>query len=116
MTTREKLMDTASELYERLSMMDKTDLADRILDNNGASQDDSDPDEGFFITMSNDQISSAIDELKKVLRDLRSNSEDEYDVILTGSEFDLLMESLDLMKSKHPDLADDISDIITKFM
>lgn len=73
MKSRKKLIDTV-ENYLRSATPDMVDKIERILDDNGASSDDSDPDEGMYVTMTNMDIQNAIWEIEDILID---SAEDE---------------------------------------
>lgn len=62
---RSKLIDELDWIYEKLCRRGLEDNAEDILTNNNASEDDSDPDEGFMVTMSNKDIQTAIREMKQ---------------------------------------------------
>lgn len=116
MNIRYDLLDQASELYGKLCNMGHSDLADQIMNDNGASPDDSDPDEGFFITMSNDQVYRAIDKLRSEIEYIKATSMDTYEVELSGKEFRVLMSSLKAAKKQDSNNAAIIDSIMQKFI
>ena len=64
---RKQLMEKLDKMYNRLMAEGNLEaqVEDILMDNN-ASEDDSDPDEGFMATMSDQDIMNAIEELKQV--------------------------------------------------
>lgn len=66
MANREQLIDKLDYWYDIVCGMGMASTAEDILFNNNASEDDSDPDEGFMVTMSDEDIANAIAELKEV--------------------------------------------------
>lgn len=56
--SREEYMDEIDKLIEESH---EYELIESILDQYGASEDDSDPDEGYYVTMSEDDLRRAYD-------------------------------------------------------
>lgn len=88
-TSRSSLIDTLSKLYDdSYTVYDMGDQVEEILERNGASEDDSDPDEGFFVTMSDRQLQESIYEIKNLFNG--SEHHDTYEIDLSDSELQLL--------------------------
>lgn len=62
--SREQLIDKLDEVYTRLCHEGLDYQAEDILINNNASDNDSDPDEGFMSTMSDSDLKKAIKEME----------------------------------------------------
>lgn len=62
---REKLIDKLDLIYEKMCKDGLESEAEDILVNNNASEDDSDPDEGFMATMSDYDLQNAITEMEQ---------------------------------------------------
>ena len=67
---REQLIDKLDEVYHRLCREGLDEHAENILINNNASENDSDPDEGFMTTMSDSDLRNAIKEMEAVYRSM----------------------------------------------
>lgn len=76
--SRIKLIDAIDEFY-REDEIDNYIIDDKtmedILDENGASEDDSDPDEGLYYSMSNEQLKNVFQIIRNYLK---TRDEDEY--------------------------------------
>ena len=66
MANREKLTDALDYWYDKVCGIGMDSEADDIILNNNASEDDSDPNEGYMVTMSDEDIANAIAELKAI--------------------------------------------------
>lgn len=62
--TRKQHMDAIEDI---LSDTGRYDLVESILDKHGASEDDSDPEEGYYVTMSDKDIEDAYNEILSAL-------------------------------------------------
>lgn len=62
--TREQLMDAIEDMLRDTG---KYELIEAILAQHGASEDDSDPEEGYYVTMSDKDIEDAYNEILSVL-------------------------------------------------
>ena len=66
-TSRQELMDLVDSIYEKCNYLGLQDEAEEIFRRNHASEDDSDPNEGFYKTMSNQDLENAYKELMNLL-------------------------------------------------
>lgn len=73
MTYRQQLMDAIIAHLDNATPSEMNNI-EKILDRHGASEDGSDPNEGFFVTMSDDDLQDALDEIEA-----RSNTDDDSD-------------------------------------
>lgn len=80
--TRIEYMDAIGDLIR--DNMQYIDTIESILDKYGASEDDSDPDEGYFVTMSDDDIRRAYDAIIDRLRE-NENPETQYNILIKQS-------------------------------
>lgn len=64
------------------------DTIEDILLSHGASEDDSDPSEGLFISMSDEDIRQALYDIMDAIDEATSTRE--YDVVLTGEDIRLI--------------------------
>jgi len=64
--SRYDYMDAIEDLMRKT---DQYELIESILDRHGASDDDSDPDEGYYVTMSDDDIKEAYNDIVDALSD-----------------------------------------------
>lgn len=60
-------MDLVDSIYEKCNYLGLQDEAEEIFRRNHASEDDSDPNEGFYKTMSNQDLENAYKELMNLL-------------------------------------------------
>ena len=60
-------MDLVDSAYKKCDEFGLIKDAERILDSNNASEDDSDPEEGFYKTMSNQDLENAYKQLTALL-------------------------------------------------
>lgn len=67
---REQLIDKLDQAYNELCREGFDEQAEYILINNNASDDDSDPDEGFMATMSDNDLRKAIKEMEALYSSL----------------------------------------------
>lgn len=65
---RKNLMDVLDDLYNKACEAGRDELAEEILTDNHASEDDSDPNEGYMSTMSDKDLTNAIAEFKRLLK------------------------------------------------
>lgn len=85
--TREQYMDAIDQMI-RLGRDE--DLIEEILMKHGASEDDSDPDEGFFVTMSDSDIQAAYEEILDIVSTrAQESSPDAYYRLLSGKRYAL---------------------------
>lgn len=63
---RSKLIDKIDELYDWLYDHDQGEAADSILDNAGASSDDSDPNEGMYKGMSDQNLQKVYNQFNRM--------------------------------------------------
>lgn len=75
-----------------------------ILLSHGASEDDSDPSEGLFVSMSDEDIRQALYDIMDAIDEATSTRE--YDVVLTGEDIRLIRIGLENYVIPHS-LADD---------
>lgn len=66
-TSRQELMDLVDSAYRKCDEFGLLKDAERILTLNNASEDDSDPAEGFYKTMSNKDLENAYKQLTSLL-------------------------------------------------
>lgn len=66
-TSRQELMDLVDSIYEKCNYLGLQDEAEEIFRRNHASEDDGDPNEGFYKTMSNQDLENAYKELMNLL-------------------------------------------------
>lgn len=64
--SRYDYMDAIENLQEQTREYEEIE---EILYKYGASEDDSDPDEGYFVTMSDEDLKAAYEEILKILQD-----------------------------------------------
>lgn len=71
---RGKLIDKIDLIYEKMCQRGLESEAEDILLNNNASEDDSDPYEGFMATMSDYDLQNAITEMEQAYSKVEPNS------------------------------------------
>lgn len=81
--TRNQLIDEIEEIRNDRKYDKFIGRIDGILDAHGASQDDSDPDEGFYITMDTRDIAAAFNEIHKLISTV-TEQEDDFRNIIDG--------------------------------
>ena len=86
--SRDELIAICDDLYDKLAAYD-SEYANRILDRYNASKNDSDP-EGFFSTMSDQDIQNAIQAFNKELNKYGPRNHPGDTVVLTSPMFDLV--------------------------
>ena len=74
-TTRQQLINELDHLYQKLYDFDSKNVwkVEDILKRNNASEDDSDPQEGMLVTMSNKDLVNSINEIKNLLPSIRTD-------------------------------------------
>lgn len=110
MSQRDKLIQRAEDLHRYLTEQeDLIEEVEEIFIRNGACEDDTDPDEGFFVTMSNQQIYNAIRDLVGLKN---SESRDTIELVLSSNEYTALFYALTEYKSKHPEYSNEINKVL----
>lgn len=72
---RKQLLSILDKWYARMSKSSNlASIAEDIIMNNNASEDDSDPDEGFMATMSDKDIRNAIIEMKQAYNKMTAST------------------------------------------
>ena len=85
--TREQYMDAIDQIIQDTR---EFGLIEAILTKHGASEDDSDPDEGYFVTMSDDDIQAAYKEiLDSVGERVQELNPDAYYKLLSSKQYAL---------------------------
>lgn len=90
--SRTRLIDKADELYSSAWKEGSGVEVEDIFNKYGASADDSDPQEGFFSTMTDSQLSAAIREVENLLYGPEENN---ITLVLGKKEANALKEILD---------------------
>ena len=91
--SRSQLIDKADELYTSAWKEGSGVEVEDIFNKYGASSDDSDPQEGFFSTMTDSQLSNAIREVENLL--YGDSEENNITLVLGKKEANALKEILD---------------------
>lgn len=91
--SRTRLIDKADELYSSAWQDGSGVEVEDIFNKYGASDDDSDPEEGFFSTMTDSQLSDAIREVENLL--YGDSEENNITLVLGKKEANALKEILD---------------------
>lgn len=65
--SRQELMDLVDSMYDKCNYLGLISEAEEIFRRNNASEDDSDPNEGFYKTMSNQDLENVYEELMNLL-------------------------------------------------
>lgn len=91
--SRTQLIDKADELYSSAWQEGFGVEVEDIFNKYGASADDSDPQEGFFSTMTDSQLSAAIREVENLL--YGDSEENNITLVLGKKEASALKEILD---------------------
>ncbi len=72
--TRSQLIDEIEEIRDDSKYDKFAGRIEAILDSHGASEDDSDPYEGFYVTMSMSDIAAALKEIHNLISQTDANS------------------------------------------
>lgn len=85
--TREEYMDAIDQVIQDTH---EFEVIEQILMEHGASEDDSDPDEGYFVTMSDDDLQAAYEEiLNRVGAQVQEFNPDAYYNLLSSKQYAL---------------------------
>lgn len=92
---REKLINRAWLLYRQLWDFEMQADADDIMLEHNAAEDDSDRKEGFFVTMSDNDIMEATRDLQARLDLAYEQRVETYELNLNDAQYNLLLNVLD---------------------
>lgn len=92
---RTKLIGELDSMYTKMYQNGLANEAEDILNNNNASEDDSDSNEGFMATMSDDDLQNAITEMKQAYSKVHPDSVQSMIYALTSRTLDVTYEYTD---------------------
>lgn len=100
--TREQLTGRAWLLYQQLCDYGMQADADDIMLAHGAAEDDSDTEEGFFVTMSDKDVVAAIRDMQSRLDEAMDRSYETYELELNPKQVNFLIDCLKAAKANDP--------------
>lgn len=118
-SNREFNINKITQLMRDTSHGVNIDNIEDILLSHGASEDDSDPSEGLFVSMSDEDIRQALYDIIDAIDEVTSTRE--YDVVLTGDDIRLIRiglenyvipHSLTYDKAVATKLSNDLKDLL----
>lgn len=118
-SNREFNINKITQLMRDTSHGVNIDTIEDILLSHGASEDDSDPSEGLFVSMSDEDIRQALYDIIDAIDEVTSTRE--YDVVLTGDDIRLIRiglenyvipHSLTYDKAVATKLSNDLKDLL----
>lgn len=92
---RKRLVDKLAQMYEKMYQAGLENYAADILNNNNASEDDSDPNEGYMITMSDYDLQNAITEMEQVYSNFNPDTVQSMIYALTSRTLDVTYDYTD---------------------